>query len=208
MKKCNLILGVLLALIVTTKATATEVMENLTESVIEAPVATPGGIDISDEVTLDAVTDLKTCSLSKNKVRLTWEAVEGADYYRVTRTNLKGKSRTELAQIKKCTFTDTTLTYNKDYIYFVTPVKRIETEVNGSIEITLLEGPKCEIIFSNKKVVATDHQKYSYTEMESDIELLYEKYNGLISYSVVGQSTDGRMIYDVVIRQAALFCGR
>lgn len=52
---------------------------------------------------------------------------------------------------------------------------------------------------SSKKVVATDHQKYSYSEMKADIKLLAKRYPDQVSYNVIGQSEDGRDIYDVVL---------
>ena len=168
----------------------------------------------------------KKCT-QKSKVKLEWKAVKGANFYRISRTNLKGKGRVDLAEVKKCTFTDTTIGENKDYIYYVTPVKKIKVEKQIEIltgtaiettietaveqdqtveilyetvkEIIFKEGPIAEIIFTNKKIVATDHQKYSYTEMKEDISILSKKYNGLISYEIVGKSADGRDIYDVII---------
>ena len=235
MKKYNLILGVLFALMVTTNASSAEIsmdviqsetlIETTQETVAELPeellgegtMELPGETSVLDDTVLEAVTGLTTCSLNKTKVKLEWNAVEGADYYYISRSNLKGKNLTNLAETEKCVFTDTTIKYNKEYIYYVTPVQRVQNEdsTEESVEVQLesleenfgevveeiqvLEGPTSEITFSNKKVVATNHQKYSYLEMEEDIELLYKKYNGLVEYSVLGTSADGRAIYDVVI---------
>ena len=41
--------------------------------------------------------------------------------------------------------------------------------------------------------------KYSYGQMEQDIYLLTQRYPGRISLNVIGQSADGRNIYDVVV---------
>jgi hypothetical protein len=53
--------------------------------------------------------------------------------------------------------------------------------------------------FENKKIVSTNHQKYSYEEMTKDIQSLKQKYHGLVDYKIIGTSEDGRNIYDVVL---------
>ena len=199
MQKRKWIIGILLALVMMTKATATA----------------------TEKADLKSVEQLITCSLGKSEVRLEWKGVEGTKCYRISRTDSKGKGRVDLAEIKGCSFTDKTLEYDKEYIYYVTPLKKLKVKkiveipmvtstknstssaieiLYGTVkEVCWLEGQTSEISFSNKKVVATDHQKYSYTEMQEDIAVLNKKYNGLLSYSVVGKSADGRAIYDVVI---------
>lgn len=52
---------------------------------------------------------------------------------------------------------------------------------------------------STGKIVATNHKKYTYGEMKTDIRMLAEKYPGKVTYNVIGKSEDGRNIYDVVL---------
>lgn len=48
-------------------------------------------------------------------------------------------------------------------------------------------------------IVSTNHQKYTYTEMKTDILQLCKKYPGIISYEVAGKSWDNRNIYELTL---------
>lgn len=52
---------------------------------------------------------------------------------------------------------------------------------------------------SNKTIVSTNHKKYTYSKMSEDIKALTEKYNGMVTYEVIGKSCDKRNIYDVIL---------
>ncbi|MDE6853208.1 MAG: hypothetical protein K2J67_12130, partial [Lachnospiraceae bacterium] len=51
----------------------------------------------------------------------------------------------------------------------------------------------------NHKIVATNHQKYTYAEMAGDIIRLSRKYPGIVHYNVIGKSEDGRNLYEVTV---------
>lgn len=48
-------------------------------------------------------------------------------------------------------------------------------------------------------IVSTNHQKYTYAEMKTDILQLCKKYKGIISYEVAGKSWDNRNIYELTL---------
>ena len=208
------------------------------------------------ETTLSAVKEIYTCSLSKTKVKLSWDAVEGADSYLLFRKNANSTKYQQLAELTKCSYTDKTIKYNKSYTYRIVPVTALvplpdteeTTTTTDSLEntesselpdtpevsilpetttesetltttetptteapatpepspvpeqtVTYVYGPETTKTFSNQKIVASDHQKYSYTEMKKDISQLTDKYHGLVSAEEIGESTDGRILYDVIL---------
>ena len=219
------------------------------------------------EATLSAVKEIYTCSLSKTKVKLSWDAVEGADSYLLFRKNTNSTKYQQLAELTKCSYTDKTIKYNKSYTYRIVPVTALvtlpdteeatdstetsnseETTTTDSLEntapselpdtpevsilpetptvsetltttetptteapatpepspvpeqtTTYIYGPETTKTFSNQKIVASDHQKYSYTEMKKDISQLIDKYHGLVSAEEIGKSADGRILYDVIL---------
>ena len=48
-------------------------------------------------------------------------------------------------------------------------------------------------------IVSTNHQKYTYAEMKTDILQLCKKYRGILSYEVAGKSWDNRNIYELTL---------
>lgn len=48
-------------------------------------------------------------------------------------------------------------------------------------------------------IVSTNHMKYSYSELVSDINSLQKKYPNYVHYNVIGKSTDKRNLYEVVL---------
>lgn len=139
----------------------------------------------------EKVSAIHTVSQGKKKVKLTWRGARKAGYYFIYRKESKEKKYTLLAKRKKCSFTDETLKYNKDYQYkIISAAKRKGYYFRGR------GGGKR---FSNKKLVSSEKQKYSYETMQQDIRDLKKKYYGLVQCKVIGKSEDGRKIYDVII---------
>ncbi|MCR4716463.1 MAG: hypothetical protein K5656_04700 [Lachnospiraceae bacterium] len=63
----------------------------------------------------------------------------------------------------------------------------------------IIVGKAKKIKFINNQIVATDHQKYTYSELQSDISLLKKNYHGLVSSEIFGKTEDNRNMYDVII---------
>lgn len=63
----------------------------------------------------------------------------------------------------------------------------------------IVKAKKTTVSYNNKEIVANNHQKYTYAEMEEDIKGLCSRYKGRVSYSVIGKSVRGRNIYDVIL---------
>lgn len=137
------------------------------------------------------IKNLYTTSFGKTKVKLTWTKAKNAKYYEIYRKS-KGGSYKKIGQSASTLYTDTKIKFNNNYKYKIVPkAKRKDGKV--------FTGKAKECIFYNKSFVSTGHQKYSYSEMASDIKSLKKKYHGLVDYEVIGRTADNRNIYDVIL---------
>ena len=138
---------------------------------------------ISDPLTVclpGYVKNLKTCGINKTKMTLSWDAKTTAASYIVYRGS------TKVGTTKKNSM-DISLSYGKSYSLKVVPVS-----ASGN-------GPATSITYQNKSFVATNHKKYSYSEMVSDINSLKKKYNGLVTVKSIATTADNRKVYDVIV---------
>lgn len=133
---------------------------------------------------------IKTSGQSKKKVLLSWTGAEDASYYVVYRKVNNG-SYSKIGDTKSNVYTDSNLVYGKAYTY-----KIVSYFTDGD---NTFEGSTATIGYSNKKIVSTNHKKYTYSEMSTDIKALAAKYNGMVTYEVIGKSCDKRNIYDVIL---------
>lgn len=127
---------------------------------------------------------------SSNMVELSWNPVKKADYYLIYRKRGSGPYR-RMKQTRKCAYTDRGVSGGNIYRYQIKAVYK-----QGKM---LLSGKSTTRTYDTRKIVATDHQKYSYEEMASDIYRLSRKYPSTVHYHSIGRSEDGRNIYDVVL---------
>lgn len=130
-----------------------------------------------------------TTGVSSKKVKLSWEEVKGANKYQVSQKSASGKWK----DVKVISGTSAKLDVKngKKYTYKVVPIYKKDGWMIGAKEKT--------VTYDNNVFVATDHQKYTYKEMESDIRSLSKKYGEYISYESIGESEQGRKIYDVIL---------
>lgn len=57
-----------------------------------------------------------------------------------------------------------------------------------------------EVAFAtSKNIVSTTKQKYSYTDMQTDIKQLQQKYPDYVHVEIIGTTADNRNIYDVIL---------
>lgn len=136
------------------------------------------------------VSKICTCSMEETCVKLSWNASRHTDYYLIYRKEGKNKYK-KIGKSEKSEYFDEKIKQGKDYSYRIVPVTKIDT--NDFIGTGVVKK------FDNKKIVQTDHQKYTYEEMAEDIRSLKQKYNGLINYKIIGKSEDERNIYDVIL---------
>ncbi len=122
--------------------------------------------------------------------KISWKKVPEADYYLIYRRSGKGSAKL-IRQTKKCEFTNRNLSSDHTYQYQIQAVYRA-----GKQKFTGKAGKQS---YDNHKIVATDHQKYSYAEMADDIVRLSRKYPGIVHYNVIGKSEDGRNLYEVTV---------
>ena len=135
------------------------------------------------------VSGFKVRFLSKVNAELSWKPC--ADKYLVYR-KVCGSNGTFrlLKQLKKTSFVDDTVRFNKKYRYKIIAVNK------GSV--TTVSSPTV-ISYDNSKIVCVSKQKYSYEDVSCDLRKLVKRYPKKISYSSLGKTADGRCIYDVVI---------
>lgn len=122
--------------------------------------------------------------------KLSWKKVPRADYYLLYQKRGKGSAKL-VKQTRKCEYTVRTLSSGNTYQFQVQAVYR-----QGKQKFI---GKAAKRSYDNHQIVATNHQKYTYTEMASDIARLSAKYPNIVHYSVIGKSEDGRNIYDVTL---------
>lgn len=130
-------------------------------------------------------------SLGKKRVRIQWPVSARSTMYRVYRKKKGGSSYRMLGVTQENVFLDKTVAYNNTYKYRIIPVAVQGEEV--------LTGDGKTAVFDNRKIVSSNHQKYSYSEMSSDIKKLAKNYYGMVQYQVIGKSQDSRNIYDVIL---------
>lgn len=137
------------------------------------------------------VSEIHLCAQGKTKVKLQWQGSEGATHYKVHRRKKGSSAYRYITTVKTGVFTDRGLSYGTSYQYRITPLAKSSAGT--------AEGKATTVTFKNVKAVSTNHQKYTYEEMKADIELLAKNYYGLVQYEVIGKSTDGRNLYDVIL---------
>lgn len=126
------------------------------------------------------VKNLKTCGINNSKMKLTWDKKASATSYIVYRNTVKvGTTKSNAINIA--------VAYGKTYKLRVVPIGE------GG------QGPEASINYENKSFVSTNHKKYSYSEMVSDINSLKKKYNGLVTVKSIATTPDKRKVYDVII---------
>ncbi len=158
-------------------------------AVTETPAASvPPQIE---DLTPSPLKGITLCSLGKNKVRLRWQKSEPVLYYLVYRKKAGESKYRLLSRATKTCYVDKGISWQQTYRYKVVPVM----EADGNE----WKGKGASILFENCKAVATDHQKYTFEEMQSDIKMLAKNYSEWVDYKVIGKSADGREIYDVIL---------
>lgn len=125
-----------------------------------------------------------------NTAKMTWNKVPRADYYLVYQKLGRGREKL-IRQTKKCEFTNRLVSSGHTYQFRVRAVFR-----TGKQRFISKPAKKS---YDNHQIVAADHQKYSYSEMANDIVQLSRKYPGILHYSVIGKSEDGRNLYEVTV---------
>lgn len=174
---------------------AEEVTENVTESGTEdkdPSQSIEGEEPEKPEVVPPlAVTNVKTAGQSNTKVKLTWTAAQNASYYSIYRK--KGDQAFALIadKVTENAYTDGGVVYGNSYTYKIVSYYSDETQT--------LEGGSITKEYKNKKIVSQSDSKYSYSDMKTDIMELCEKYEGMVTYKVIGKSCDDRNIYDVIL---------
>lgn len=138
---------------------------------------------------LNAFSEVNMCLQSGSEVLLTWSKVPCALSYEIYRKEHGQKEFTLLDIVDEVSYMDD---IEKGYVY---DYNIVPVAFWGSQRLTGVGALKT---LNNLKIVSTDHQKYSYTEMEKDIIQLCDKFHGLVRYEVIGTTADNRKLYDVI----------
>lgn len=132
---------------------------------------------------------LKTTAYSRTNVKLYWEAAKGAGSYEI----YEKQNGQDYKLIKTVEETNVRLNVKdkESYQFKVVPLFKST--------LGIISGNACETSYDNKEFVSMDHQKYTYKEMQEDIQSLCKKYSEYVSYETIGYSENGREIYDVIL---------
>lgn len=133
--------------------------------------------------------ELRTTAYSRTKVKLAWENAEDANAWEIYEKEENGKYRL----VKTVNKEEASLPVKDNSVYSFKVVPLFKSEFGT------LKGKESRITFRNKEFVSISHQKYTYEEMEGDIDQLCKKYSEYVSCDVIGYSRQGREIYDVIL---------
>ncbi len=128
--------------------------------------------------------------VATRKVNLSWKRGNCTKSFIVYRKIKKGSFK-KVATVKKAKYKDESVKIGKKYVYKIVPVYN-----NEKVKIS---GGNTYIGVLIKDEINTTIQNYSYKELCSDIEALEKLYGNRFKYNIIGQSHDGRNIYDIVI---------
>lgn len=143
--------------------------------------------DTSQKPVPKEIKGLRTTCKSENSVLIEWNKSKGAVRYKVYRK--EGKSAYKKIKIVRNTkYVDNTIQYRKSYRYKIIPLN----ENNKA-------GKSAAIDLNNQQAVHVTSQKYSYTEMKTDMKELKAQYSNYCEMEEIGESVNGRSIYDFSI---------
>lgn len=142
-------------------------------------------------VKVSALKGLHVDVRSESKIEVYWKENKTADHYYVYRKQKDQKKYQLLKETGKTSYVDTDVKAGVDYSYKVVPAC-----MDGKRTV---RGDAAVITIKISERVNTGHQKYSYSEMKSDLEQLKKMYSRHCQVHVIGKSVQGRNIYDVVI---------
>ncbi|MCQ2492368.1 MAG: hypothetical protein MJ087_04950 [Lachnospiraceae bacterium] len=138
-----------------------------------------------------AATAVKTAGQSNTKVKISWKGAENATYYMIYRKKGDGSYSCIDKKVTGTSYTDSAIKYGYSYTYKIVSYYSDDTQT--------LKGGSVTKAYKNKKIVSQSDSKYSYGDMKTDILELCEKYDGMVTYEVIGKSVDKRNIYDVIL---------
>lgn len=127
---------------------------------------------------------------NQNTAKLSWKSVPRAVSYLIYRKSGNGSFKL-IQQTKKCEYINRNLSSGRSYQFQIQAVYR-----EGKRKYI---GKAAKKSYDNHKIVSTNHQKYSYTDMANDIAHLSRKYPGIVHYQAIGKSEDGRNLYEVTV---------
>lgn len=135
----------------------------------------------------EKVTGLHMTCLTDKKVLLEWNESEHAFYYKIYRRQGKGAYK-KLTETAGLSYTDPSVAYGKTYDYKIIPVNEAKKA-----------GKATTIHLSHTQAVNIKTQKYTYSQMETDMRELAKQYSNYCELTAIGKSAEGRTIYDFAI---------
>ena len=144
---------------------------------------------LPEEIEVGEVSCLHTTAVSSSKVELKWKAAENATGY-IVYGKTSGGDYKLLKRLKKCTVR-LNVKKGKDYKFKVVPVCE-----SGE---ALFNGECATISFDGGEIVSLSKKNYSYKQCTKDIKALKKKYHDYVKYETIGDSVEGRNIYDIIL---------
>lgn len=138
----------------------------------------------------DKASDIIYKRTASNKINLSWKRGSCTKEFIVYKKGQDGNFK-KVAVVKSAKYNDSGIVIGKKYVYKIVPIYYNEkVKIYGGNSYT-------GVILKDE--INTSIQNYSYTELCNDIKVLKKLYGSHFHYSVIGKSSDGRNIYDLVI---------
>lgn len=188
---CTIAFIMLAGVMLLLENSATSLADEVMNTDIEANLEPSDDIneESKDELDYDFDMELELHSISPGKVKLIWEENDDINIIKIYRKR-NNSHYLNIATVDnhKNYYRDTGIKYNQKYRYKIVPYY-----VDGT------KGKSDYAYFYNKKIVQINHKKYSYAEMYKDIKELSLKYSDVCDYEIVGTTSQGRKIIDLII---------
>ena len=144
-----------------------------------------------------AASDMNVCVTKQlnDKIKVNWPTVEQATRYTLELSlkdakHYKTKATISVKGDMPASYEKILSKVTKEERYYVR-VRALDSDGN-----IIEEGVTH---FYNSNIVSTTKEKYSYKDMQKDIQELERKYADYIDVAVIGKTVDNRSIYDVIL---------
>ncbi len=144
-----------------------------------------------------AASDMNVCVTKQlnDKIKVNWPSVEQANRYTLELSlkdakHYKTKATISVKGDMPTSYEKMLSKVTKEERYYVR-VRALDSDGN-----IIEEGVTH---FYNGNIVSTTKEKYSYKDMQKDIQELERKYADYIDVTVIGKTVDNRSIYDVIL---------
>ncbi len=100
---------------------------------------------------------VKAVQTAAAKVKVSWKASEGAENYRVYRSEKKNSGYKKISEVTACSYTDKKCKAGKTYYYKVTSTngRSFESQKSDTAKVKLMAAPKIKVAIKGKTAVVS-----------------------------------------------------